>query len=85
MFPGENNSKLFSRISVADYGILVDFVNRRQPNWKLPLIQIVLDWLAGLTFILVTMAGLIFLARQFPLQQFRQLPSRIWYRITRGW
>jgi hypothetical protein len=85
VFPGENNSKLFSRISVADYGILVDFVNRRQPNWKLPLIQIVLDWLAGLTFILVTMAGLIFLARQFPLQQFRQLPSRIWYRITRGW
>ena len=41
-----------------------DFVNRRQPDWKLPLIQIVLDWVAGLTFILEIFAGCIFLARK---------------------
>jgi hypothetical protein len=56
VFPRENNSKLFSLIPVSDYGKLMDFLNRRQPDWKLPLIQIALDWAAGLTFILILLA-----------------------------
>jgi hypothetical protein len=61
VFPKENNSKLFSLIPVSDYIKLVDFLNRRQPDWKLPLIQIILDWTAGLTFILIVV-GVIFYA-----------------------
>jgi hypothetical protein len=64
VFPTENNSELFSRIPVSDTSKLVDFVNRRQPDWKLPLIQIALDWAAGLTFILIICAIIFYLARE---------------------
>jgi hypothetical protein len=64
VFPTENNSKLFSRIPVSDYNKLVDFVNRRQPDWKLPLIQIALDWAAGLAFILIILAVIFYLVRE---------------------
>jgi len=62
VFPKENNSTLFSRIPVSDSSKLVDFINRRQPDWKLPLAQSVLDWVAGLTIILEICAVCIFLA-----------------------
>ena len=64
VFPAENNSKLFSRIPVSDYSKLVDFVNRRQPDWKLPLIQIILDWAAGLAFIWIILAVIFYLIRE---------------------
>jgi hypothetical protein len=56
VFPNENNSKLFSLIPVSNYDKLIEFLNRRQPDWKLPMIQIVLDWAAGLTIILILLA-----------------------------
>jgi hypothetical protein len=56
VFPKENNSKLFSLIRVSDYQKLIEFLNRRQPDWKLPPIQIALDWAAGLTFIMCFLA-----------------------------
>ncbi len=61
IFPNENNSKLFSLIPVSDYDKLVDFVNRRQPDWKLPLIQIILDWAAGLTLIAIFLVVIYYL------------------------
>jgi hypothetical protein len=67
IFPVENNSYLFSQIPVTDYNKLADFVNRRQPDWKLPLIQIILDWAAGLTFILIIFSVVIYLVgKHFP-------------------
>jgi len=39
VFPNENNSKLFSLIPVSNYDKLIEFLNRRQPDWKLPMIQ----------------------------------------------
>ena len=56
VFPQSADSYLFERIPVSDYQKLVDFVNRRQPDWKLPLLQALLDWAAGLTFIAVILA-----------------------------
>jgi hypothetical protein len=64
VFPTENNSRLFSRIPVSDKSKLVDFINRRQPDWKLPLIQIALDWVAGLAFILIVLAVIFYLVRE---------------------
>jgi hypothetical protein len=64
VYPKENNSKLFSLIPVSDYNKLIDFLNRRQPDWKLPLIQIVLDWAAGLTFILIVLAVIFYSFRK---------------------
>jgi hypothetical protein len=55
VFPAENGSSLYSLIPVKDKARLVDFVNRRKVDWKLPLVQIILDWAAGLTFILVVL------------------------------
>jgi hypothetical protein len=67
VFPMENSSKLFSLIPVSDYKKLVDFLNRRQPDWKLPLIQIALDWAAGLTFILIILAVIFYsVCKQIP-------------------
>ena len=56
VFPKENNSKLFSLIPVSDSKKLMEFLEHHQPDWKLPLIQIALDWAAGLTFILIVLA-----------------------------
>jgi len=64
VFPKQNNSKLFSLIPVSDYKKLIEFLNRRQPDWKLPLIQIVLDWAAGLTFILIVLAVILYAFRE---------------------
>jgi hypothetical protein len=65
VYPAQNNSKLFSLIPVSDYGKLVDFLNRRQPDWKLPVIQIILDWVTGLTFLVVAFALCVFLVRNW--------------------
>jgi len=64
VFPKENHSKLFSLIPVSDRQKLEDFLNRRQPNWKLPTIQIVLDWASGITFILIILAVIAYLLRK---------------------
>ena len=63
-FPGKIIPKYSPCIPVSEYGKLVEFLNRRQPDWKLPLVQIVLDWAAGLTFILEICAICVFLAEE---------------------
>lgn len=81
VFPAENNSKLFSRIPVSDYNKLLEFVNRRQPDWKLPLIQIVLDWAAGLTFVIIILAVVLYRLRQrFPVLKSLRLPPFSWHK-----
>jgi hypothetical protein len=75
VFPRENNSKIFSLIPVSEYDKLVEFLNRRQPNWKLPWMQIALDWAAGLTFILEICGICIFLARNWTRSKLGALPT----------
>jgi hypothetical protein len=75
VFPRENNSKIFSLIPVSEYDKLVEFLNRRQPDWKLPWTQIVLDWAAGLTFILEICAVCVFLARKWLRRKLGAFPT----------
>jgi hypothetical protein len=78
IFPGINNSELFSRIPVSDESKMIDFINRRQVDWKLPTVQIILDWAAGCTFILEICAIFIFLARKWLLQHLCHHPLFFW-------
>jgi hypothetical protein len=82
VFPEVNGTWMYERISVSDRDKLDDFLNRRQPDWKLPLTQIVLDWAAGLTLILETCAVCIFLVRKWLLRHLFHLPARFWRRLT---
>jgi hypothetical protein len=79
LFPEVNHSKMYERISVADRDKFLDFINRRQPDWKLPLIQVFLDWAAGLTFIIIILAVILYLLRQcFPGLKSLRLPPFSW-------
>ena len=60
VFPSENNSHLFSLIPVSQTSQMEEFVNRRQPAWKLPFIQKILDWIAGLTFVIMLAAVIVY-------------------------
>jgi hypothetical protein len=51
IFPEANNSKLYERIPVTDRDKFLDFINRRQPHWKLPLSQQVFNWISLITLI----------------------------------
>lgn len=67
VFPAENHSDLFSLIPVTESRQMEAFVNRRQTDWKLPFIQKILDWAAGLTFILIFPAIILYIFRKrFP-------------------
>jgi hypothetical protein len=61
VFPEVNGSKFFERIPVSDYQKLMDFINRLPSDWKLPLAQILLDWMAGITILLEFFAVFIYL------------------------
>jgi hypothetical protein len=75
VFPEVNGSRLFERILVVDKWKLVDFINRRPSDWKLPLTQIILDWAAGGTILLETCAILIYMAgKWFPFLKFQRNP-----------
>jgi hypothetical protein len=51
VFPEANNSRLYERIPVTDRDKFIDFINRRQPQWKLPLGQQVFNWVSLITLI----------------------------------
>jgi hypothetical protein len=52
VFPEENNSTIFERIPAADRDKFLDFINRKQPNWRLPLVQQILNIISLTTLIL---------------------------------
>ncbi len=67
VYPEVNGSKLFERIPVSDSKKLLDFINRRPSDWKLPLTQILLDWVAGIAFLLEVCAFLVYpLCKRIP-------------------
>ena len=51
LFPQSNDSSLFERIPVTEKAQFLDFINRRQPDWKLPRREQVLGWTALITLI----------------------------------
>jgi hypothetical protein len=51
VFPEVNRSQMYERIPINEKAQFLDFINRRQPNWNLPLIQQVLDWTALITLV----------------------------------
>jgi hypothetical protein len=51
VYPEINGSRPFERIRVEDREKLERFSRHRQPNWKLPLYQQVLNWVSGATFV----------------------------------
>jgi hypothetical protein len=55
VFPEVNGSQIYDLIPVNEASKLEDFVNRRQPDWKIPTVQIILDWTAGITFIVMVL------------------------------
>jgi len=62
VFPAENNSTMFERIPVTDRDKFLDFINRRQPNWNLPVAQIVFDWISLITLIVDFCVLLVYMA-----------------------
>ncbi len=67
VFPAENHSELFSLIPVSEATQMEQFTQRKAPDWKLPLLQIVFDWVSGLTFVLIFPAILFYwLGRRYP-------------------
>jgi hypothetical protein len=56
LFPEANHSTKYERMAVTDQAKFLDFINRRQPKWKLPLLQQVLDWVSPLALVAVFIA-----------------------------
>ena len=77
VFPEVNNTKLFERIPVADTNKLLDFTQRRQSDWNLPLVQIILNWVSGLALILEILVGLLLLTwKRLPFSKRLQIQHR---------
>jgi hypothetical protein len=74
VFPEVNRSQMYERIPVTEKAQFLDFINRRQPNWNLPLIQQVLDWTALITLVAEFCALLALLARKW--LRFTKHPSK---------
>jgi hypothetical protein len=49
VFPEINNSRPFERIPVTEKAQLEAFASHRDPGWKIPLYQQILDWVSGLS------------------------------------
>jgi len=72
LFPESNDSSRFERIPVSEKAQFLDFINRRQPNWKLPRREQILIWTALVTLVVVTGILLAYSARKwlrFPTQR----------------
>lgn len=51
-FPAQNGGVIFSRFDTSDRIRLEQFLQRRQPDWHIPAIQIVCDYVSVITFFL---------------------------------
>jgi len=58
VFPELNGNRPFERIPVSEKDKLEAFASHKQPDWKIPLYQQILDWVSGLT----VLAGMFTLA-----------------------
>ena len=53
LYPEENNTRLYERIRESERDKLVEFINRRQPDWKISNLQKIFDGTSGVALILV--------------------------------
>jgi hypothetical protein len=51
VYPQANGTHAFERIKVSDRANMQRFVNRLQPDWKLPISQHLSDWISLLALI----------------------------------
>jgi hypothetical protein len=51
-FPEANGGKIFSLFTESDRGRLEQFTQRRQPDWKIPQIHIVINTISGISFLI---------------------------------
>jgi len=51
VYPSVNGTKPYERIRVSDEANFQNFINRRQTNWKFPIMQKILNWLTVLMLI----------------------------------
>lgn len=51
LFPEENNTSIYARIPESDQEKLIQFVNHRQPEWKISRIQMLLNVVSAVAFI----------------------------------
>ena len=65
VFPKLNNSSVFERIPVSEKAQFLDFIDRRQPDWKLPMIEQVLNWMALITLLAVLGLLLVYLVIRY--------------------
>ncbi len=65
LFPEADHSSMYERIPVTEKAQFLDFINRRQPQWKLPLIQQVLGWVSLIAFIAALGVLPVYLARKW--------------------
>jgi hypothetical protein len=65
VFPEVNQSKMYERIPVIERAQFIDFINRRDPEWKLPVSQQILNWTALITLIVECGALLVYWARKW--------------------
>jgi hypothetical protein len=61
VFPMQNDLQPFERIKIGEEEQLRAFTERRQPKWKIPKIQIILDWVSLSAFVLTI--GMIILTK----------------------
>lgn len=64
LFPEINGVTQFERIPVSNKKKLLDFINHRPSDWKLPLTQVILDWVSGVTILVESCAILVYLVRK---------------------
>jgi len=64
LFPESNASSKFERIPVTEKAQFLDFINRRQPDWKMPRRQQVLNWTSLITLIAESGILLFFLVKK---------------------
>ena len=51
VFPEINGTRPFERIPLSEKAKLEAFASHKQPDWKIPFYQLILDWVSGLTFL----------------------------------
>jgi hypothetical protein len=64
LFPEVNHSTRFERIPVTEKDQFLDFINRRDPKWNLPVIQQILDWVSLISFLAVLLTLGLYLANK---------------------
>lgn len=60
LFPEENGTSIYEKIKVSENEYLMDFISRHQPDWKISIIQQLLNWVSFFTALFVLLVIIIF-------------------------